>query len=648
MSDDIGFKIFAMIDGLKASLAEASASIKTFSAEAKTSIEGVGVAFETLNKFMLGFAAIVAGGAIFKEVIGSTVKWRDEVLGLSKQFAITIQEASGLAVALGNIGSSTDSYRDAATKLDRQVKSNEDRVNALGLVTRDANGAFLSQQQLMTNALNTLRQYKEGTDRNIASQYLLGRGAGDTAKLLRLTAEEIKEGTEDAEKFGLVLDKDSDQSIKKYKRSVNELHDAFLGFELSLGNKIIPALTGLAQVFTNYIVPAIDAAIEAEEKFNEGARIGWGLFLGQGLPKMQNPKLGHVASGDEVSQAKQYTDTLVTPPKTIDKDFEKQEENAKKATKDKIELAQLEVNTKQQLGKIELENTKEVLDAEVEAGRITVQQEIEMLRKKVDEQYKLDLQVLENQKKTDGLSVVEQQKIYDQILILKKRHDQQMNKLTAESVKADRTQFNQLFASFNQGFKQMINGILQGTQTWKQAMSNLFVYLLTSFAGFLEEKAAMWVENQLFELIFGKETAQGEALSTIAAHAAEAGSAAYAATAAIPIIGPGLAPAAGALAYAGAGAYAASVPALAVGAWEVPKDMFAFIHKGESVVPTAFAEGMRANGNVGGGGGGDVSIHLHTIDAKSGAQFLMQHSEVIAKAVKSQIRNASPHLTSMK
>ncbi len=185
MTDDIGFKVIASVDGLKSTMTEATVSVTKFTAESKAQIAVLSEAFETLNKVMLGFAAVLAGGFIFKEIIEGTEKWTDSVRTLSHQFGLTTEEASGLAASLKLIGSSSEEYAASALKLDRQVKSNEDKVNELGVVTRATNGDLLSQQQIMLNAISTLNSYKEGTDRNVASQYLFGRGAGDLRRQRR-------------------------------------------------------------------------------------------------------------------------------------------------------------------------------------------------------------------------------------------------------------------------------------------------------------------------------------------------------------------------------------------------------------------------------------------------------------------------------
>ncbi len=134
-------------------------------------------------------------------------------------------------------------------------------------------------------------------------------------------------------------------------------------------------------------------------------------------------------------------------------------------------------------------------------------------------------------------------------------------------------------------------------------------------------------------------------LAQIATNAAVAGSAAFASTAAIPMIGPELAPAAGAAAFAGAGAYAGAlaVPSFAVGAWSLPGDMLAQVHNGEMIVPAFQAEAMRNGAQVGGGGGGAaLHVTLNAIDTQSGAAFLNAQLPFLAKRLQQHMSlNAS-------
>jgi hypothetical protein len=128
--------------------------------------------------------------------------------------------------------------------------------------------------------------------------------------------------------------------------------------------------------------------------------------------------------------------------------------------------------------------------------------------------------------------------------------------------------------------------------------------------------------------------------STVMSDAAKAFSGTYAGVAQIPYVGWILAPAAASVAFAAVAGYEA-LASLDVGAWNVPQDMVANIHAGESVVPTSFAEGMRQNGGFGGGEGGGGDTHhywnISAWDGRSVEQVLKQHFPTLIGAARSHI-----------
>ncbi len=87
----------------------------------------------------------------------------------------------------------------------------------MGIATRDSNGQFLNGRALMDSALAALLRYKEGTDRNLAAQVAFGKGAADSAKLLKLTSDVQQEATEKAKALGLIVGGDNVAAVKAFK-----------------------------------------------------------------------------------------------------------------------------------------------------------------------------------------------------------------------------------------------------------------------------------------------------------------------------------------------------------------------------------------------------------------------------------------------
>jgi len=167
--------------------------------------------------------------------------------------------------------------------------------------------------------------------------------------------------------------------------------------------------------------------------------------------------------------------------------------------------------------------------------------------------------------------------------------------------------WTQLGNSIKSSFNSALDGMLFQGKSFEQGMLAIAEGVLKAFLTMGENIAENWIQTQLESLFETKATQTSSALGQISDAAAVAGANTFASTAAIPVIGPELAPGAAAASIAQVMSYS-SLLSLDVGAWEMKNDSIARLHKGEMVVPENFASGLRGNG---GGLGGD-NYHFHT------------------------------------
>ena len=149
-----------------------------------------------------------------------------------------------------------------------------------------------------------------------------------------------------------------------------------------------------------------------------------------------------------------------------------------------------------------------------------------------------------------------------------------------------------------------------------------------------------WVPQYLLAAaqrqILGATTRSQEAVG----NANVAAGAAYASTAAIPVVGPALAPAAAASALA---ATLAFVPgASAMGGFDIPQGLnpITQLHQNEMVLPAHLADPIRDMAARGGDGGGDVHLHVHAIDSRDARRFLLDNHGAVADSIRRAHRNA--------
>lgn len=224
-------------------------------------------------------------------------------------------------------------------------------------------------------------------------------------------------------------------------------------------------------------------------------------------------------------------------------------------------------------------------------------------------------------------------------------------------------EWQKALAPITRSFDNAISGMILGTTTLQQAMAHIGQSIVTTFVNNVVKQI---VDNWLVaEFTKTAATEAGNATRTasdaaagaagvaagaastkqsVVQHAWSSAAAVYDDVAQIPYVGWILAPPAAAAAAAAVLAFGSNIPGLAVGAWNLPSDMVARLHAGETVLPADFASGFRAAVGGGGAGGGTYNITIQAIDTQTGAQFLKNNAKTIATALQGQARNFNPAL----
>ncbi len=216
-------------------------------------------------------------------------------------------------------------------------------------------------------------------------------------------------------------------------------------------------------------------------------------------------------------------------------------------------------------------------------------------------------------------------------------------------------------------FNSALHSMVAGHESFKQVIAKSFEDLGFKFLDIIEKNFVIpWLAGELKRLaghmttnaaVVNSDIASGAAgiaakkatdAAAVTGDAGRAAAGAYAATAEIPVIGPVLAPAAAAAAFAATEAFGS----MDIGAWSIPHDQMALVHKNELVMPAAEAGAFRsmlsgaANGG-GMGGGTSVSVspqtHLHvtTMDASTVQSTLRANSGAMLREIDRAVRHGA-------
>lgn len=285
-----------------------------------------------------------------------------------------------------------------------------------------------------------------------------------------------------------------------------------------------------------------------------------------------------------------------------------------------------EVDARESAARLEVE-----LNQATKAELLTQQQAFEAQR------YAIREQALQQQLQLVGTDdPVKTAQLHAQIEELTRGHNQRLRELNNQITVEQSKNWGSLSNAIQGNFSSSINAMLKGTQTFGTGVRGLFVSVVDSITQMFVQMGVQWVASMVKQLIMGKVTAS----SIIAGHAAEAGAAAYAATAAIPFVGPVLAPGSAAAAYAGAMSFQASVAAAK--GFDIPAGVnpVTQLHQREMVLPAELADAVRDM--TGGGGGGAVQpvINISAWDARGVESWLKSpgNAALLAGAVRGHAR----------
>jgi hypothetical protein len=746
MSDDIGFKVYAVIDSLKASMGEAAASIEGFTEHAQKNIDSLSGGFKAMHEAFEIFLAALAVEKV-EQFFDKFAQQATNINKLSIEFGLTSNAVQGLQFAMKATGGSGDELQTMLSRLSVAMGKaidnagpQRDAFNNLGISTKFLRDNSNDAQAVLYKLADGVKAAGTGAETTAQLIPLMGRGAAALEPALAKGTDGLKELQKAAEETGGTMNDVEKEQFHGMHESLVTMGEAFNGLGITIASAFAPAVQSIVNGLTEAIsslnggsehtsifrqalilvVAPIDAVVLGLTGIKTALVIMWQtatlvlddiIILFEGLGKVIDDfKTGHFSrmgsDWDETlkkmdEKTKEHTHNMAESlaglaktrnnmaaglanlaggsgeeketPSGGKKKSKKHEQTAeemaaaKEAAQQSIQLDQLEASTANQLEKIKLQTKKDALDAGVAAGEITKTQEIEQLRQLANEAYKFEQDTLNHQIQNGNLTVVQRQKIKDELLVLEAKHNQDLAKLNLQAVQAQNAQWKTLETTIKSSTDTMLQGVLQGTQTWQQAMANLMSNLAIAFVKQTADMAIHWAIHEATKTsataagtaartastvagaTAGKAAEAASAQTSIGTSAGKAAAAVYADVAAIPYIGWLLAPPAAAAAFVAVEAFGGGI-ASASGGFDIPAGVnpMTQLHQREMVLPADLADRVRGMTDNGGGGGGDVHFHVNAIDGNSVKKFFQNNTDYIAAAVKSAGRNFNSNVPSWK
>lgn len=225
--------------------------------------------------------------------------------------------------------------------------------------------------------------------------------------------------------------------------------------------------------------------------------------------------------------------------------------------------------------------------------------------------------------------------IHAQIEAMEQQHQARMGAIKNKQFIEQNKNVLAMTNTVQSGLASVIAGTLNGTIKASNILRSLMQSVLGAVVDLIAKTAAQWAMDALFKQALSSASALGQ----ITANAGVAGSAAYAATAGIPVIGPAMAPAAAAAAMTGAMSFAPM--ASAAGGYDIPAGLNPIVqtHAREMILPAKHADVIRSLSDGGGAAVGNSNpIHYHDYSGRLSPSDIRRNVKVIADALRDHSR----------
>lgn len=192
--------------------------------------------------------------------VRSGIDEADKLNKLSQSIGIPVDELSKLKYAGDLADVSLESLGKSTVKLSKAMIEvagggtgpAKQAFDALGISVKNADGTMKSANDVLGEAADKFAGYKDGAAKTALAVALFGKAGAEMIPLLNMGKDGLKEAGDEAERFGLVLDKNTTQAAENYNDNLTKLHKTKDGIIIQITARLLPAM----EDFSNKMVQA--------------------------------------------------------------------------------------------------------------------------------------------------------------------------------------------------------------------------------------------------------------------------------------------------------------------------------------------------------------------------------------------------------
>jgi hypothetical protein len=222
----------------------------------------------------LNFAA-AAGAAVVAFGVKSVNAFQDLALSAGK-FAdatgMAVDDASRFIEVAGDIGIEAATLEKSLGFMNKALGNSPDLFKNLGIEIEYTNGGAKDASATFLNVIDRIKGIKDPAEKAAVASQLLGRGWQQMAELIETGSGSLKKSLAEVSEQKVITPEEL-QKARDFRAALDNLNDRFEDISLTVGGKVVPALTNAIDSMLGFVdaameIPGISLALKT--LFNPG------------------------------------------------------------------------------------------------------------------------------------------------------------------------------------------------------------------------------------------------------------------------------------------------------------------------------------------------------------------------------------------
>jgi len=222
-------------------------------------VKGLGIADTKMKDFgskvKVGIASAVA--LVGAEMIAATKQaadYADEMYKASQKIGVTTESLSALRYAADLADVEFGQLQGGLVKLSKAINDAASGKKEMAQVFKDLNvqivdskGKVRDTSDVLSDLSDRFQKANDNATKTATAVKLFGKSGAEMIPLLNGGAQSIRDATKEAEKFGLIVSTEAGKASEQFNDNMTRMAKATKGFQIELGNKLLPALSSTVE-----------------------------------------------------------------------------------------------------------------------------------------------------------------------------------------------------------------------------------------------------------------------------------------------------------------------------------------------------------------------------------------------------------------